>query len=108
MAEVKTKNWKKYSNAIRKAQAVKDFKYEDSYPGIGDKGFSLLRPFVKAVDKITGYKRTKDTDFMDIDKAKTGLEALKYGKKIPKTVKIGNKRLKNLKYGQSWLKTLTD
>ena len=45
---------------------------------------------------------------MDINKAKKGLEKIKYGKEIPKTVKIGNKRVKNLKHGQSFLKTLFD
>ncbi len=108
MTQVKTKNYKQYSNAIRKAQAVKDFDYKDSYPGIGSKKFSLLRPIVQTIDKITGYKRTKDTDYMDINKAKKSLEKIKYGKEIPKTVKIGNKRVKNLKHGQSFLKTLFD
>ena len=108
MTQVKTKNYKQYSNAIRKAQAVKDFDYKDSYPGIGSNKFSLLRPIVQTIDKITGYKRTRDTDYMDISKAKKGLEKIKYGKEIPKTVKIGNKRVKNLKHGQSFLKTLFD
>tara|TARA_R100001510_G_C7607946_1_gene172401 strand:- start:393 stop:734 length:342 start_codon:yes stop_codon:yes gene_type:complete len=113
MSNIKTKNYKQYSNAIRKAQAVKEFDYKDSYPGIGPKrkeggGFSLLRPIIKTIDKITGFKRTKDTDGMDINKAKKSLEKIKYGKEIPKTVKIGNKRVKNLKHGQSFLKTLLD
>jgi hypothetical protein len=106
--KIKTKNYKQYSNAIRKAQAVKDFDYKDSYPGIGSKKFSLLRPIVQTIDKITGYKRTRDTDYMDISKAKRGLERLKYGEPIPKEVKVGNKKVKNVKYGQSFLKTLFD
>ena len=106
--KVKTKNWRATAYANKTLQDKANFKYKESYPGIGSKGFSLLRPFVKAIDKITGFKRTKDTDYMDISKAKDAVEKIKYGEKIPKTVKVGNRRVKNLKYGQSLLKTLRD
>ena len=105
--KVKTKNWRAAAYANKTLQDKANFKYEESYPGIG--GFSLLKPIVKTIDKLTGYKRTKDTDFMDIGKVKQGLEMIKYGGKgIPKTIKIGDKRMKNLNYNQPWWKTLID
>lgn len=104
--KIKTKNWRAAAYANKTLQDKANFKYEESYPGVG--GFSLLRPIVKTIDKITGYKRTKDTDFMDISKAKQGLEKIKYGDSIPQTIKVGDQRMKNLKYNQPWWKTLID
>ena len=111
MAKIKTKDWKGYSNTVRYAQSDdgKDwFMYGKKVQQKQNKRPSLKNLLIKGIDKLTGHHRKPDEYVLDPDKAKKGLERIKYGKPIPEHVTVGGKKMKNLKHGQSWWKTLTD
>ena len=111
MTQVKTKDWKKYSNTVRYAQSAdgKDwFMSKRKSINKQNKRPSIKNLIIKGIDKLTGYHRKPDYYVHDYEKAKRGLERLKYGEPIPKEIKVGDKKVKNVKHGQSFLKTLFD
>ena len=111
MSNIKTKNYKQYSNAVRFAQSAEgkdSFMFKRKSINKQNKRPSIKNLIIKGIDKLTGYHRKPDYYVHDYEKAKRGLERLKYGEPIPKEIKVGDKKVKNVKHGQSFLKTLFD